>query len=105
MEKFEYESFENEGKLKLTKEEQELFDNITKGNLSEKDVKELMSSNVITEHLVSKFLDKLDSMPERKEEPEDKPEPPAPKKKEAPKKEAFSDTVEPFCGDMPYADF
>lgn len=112
MERFEYEAFANEEEPFFTKEEQELFENITKGNMSDKEIKELISSKVIGENLISKFLKKLDKMtlPTDEPKPKSKPKPkkgaaappPPPKKKEEPKKKV--DDVEPFCGsDKPYA--
>lgn len=51
----------------MNKQEQELFEQITKNSLSNTDLKKLISAGILTENMVEKFLNKL-SNPEEKEE-------------------------------------
>lgn len=44
----------------LNTKEQELFDNLTKNRLSDKEIEKLVRAGILTENLVEKFLSKLD---------------------------------------------
>lgn len=44
----------------LNKQEQELFEQITKNSLSDNDLKKLISAGILTENMVEKFLNKID---------------------------------------------
>lgn len=50
----------------LNKQEQELFEQITKNSLSNNDLKKLISAGILTENMVEKFLNKIDEGSEEK---------------------------------------
>lgn len=52
----------------LNKQEQELFEQITKNSLSNTDLKKLISAGILTENMVEKFLNKIDEGVEGSEE-------------------------------------
>ena len=50
----------------MNKQEQELFEQITKNSLSNDDLKKLISAGILTENMVEKFLNKIDEGAEEK---------------------------------------
>ena len=50
----------SEGKAALSSKEQELFNDLMNGNVSDADVKKLIKEGFLSEQLVEKYLDKLD---------------------------------------------
>ena len=83
----------------LSPQEEELFNDIQKGDLNDQDIQKLVEDGKITEKMVEKFLTYLENTPEPKDGDGKvstaKKGPVSPKKVE---EEAFE--VEPFTGNM-----
>jgi hypothetical protein len=80
--------------------EQEMFDDLFSGKLSDKEVHKLIEDGRLTEKLVEKFLNVLDNMPGGKDGEKDA--------KQAVKKPMVAEEdldLEPFTGDAAYARF
>ena len=105
VEKFEdggAETEEKKGPTPLSAQEEEMFTNIRNGNLSDKEIQKFISSGALTEQMVERFLEHLDSMPSSSDKEEEPPKKPSKENKPVPPKKTIDEgfDIEGFSGSM-----